>query len=293
MRLKITTIGGLMLATVLGGVGVSASAQQADDHGHMRHGHDAEQDARPARNTVVEDIPLADGAFQRVWYAQARGASKGTVVMFPGGAGTIGIEKDGTIAHADNFLVRTRDSWLQRGYGVVLVDAIGQRSLRGERSTAAYADVTRKIVRFAQEQGSGPVWLIGTSQGSIAAMNGAAHQTEGGIAGVILTESVSIPGKRSQETVFDAHPQAVTVPALIVANQEDRCDVALPSEADAIARSLSHARVTVLRVTSGLTRSREACSSLSPHGYYGIENQVVDEVTHWMQTDRVSARIDG
>lgn len=292
MRLRNTIMSGVMLATLLTGASFAASAQSFDAHGRPHHDMDSQR-VRPARNTVVEDIPLADGAFQRVWYAQARGEPKGTVVMFPGGAGTIGIEKDGTIAHEENFLVRTRDSWLERGYAVLLVDAIGDRSLRGERSTVAYAEVTRKVVRFAQQQGSGPIWLIGTSQGTIAAMNGAAHQTNGGIAGVVLTESVSIPGKRSQETVFDAHPQDVVVPALVVANQGDHCDVALPSEADAIARSMSHARVTVLRVASGLTRSREACNSLSPHGYYGIEDHVVDEITHWMQTGHVPTRVDG
>jgi len=59
--------------------------------------------------------------------------------------------------------------------------------------------------------------VMGTSQGSIAAMNAAAHDSSGDIVGVILTESVSILGG-SRETVFDAHPQDVHVPALVVAN---------------------------------------------------------------------------
>ena len=208
--------------------------------------------------------------------------------MFPGGAGTIDIEKDGHIRHPDNFLVRTRDAWLQRGYGVVLVDALAHSSLRGQRSTNTYAHITQQIVRFAKEQGKVPVWVMGTSQGSIAAMNAAAHDPDGEIAGVILTESVSILGG-SHETVFDAHPQDVRVPALVVANEDDACNVAPPGEAPAIAKSMTHAKVDVLTVKGGEQRSGKACGSLSPHGYYGIEDQVIDDVVRWMQSGRLSA----
>ena len=236
----------------------------------------------------VADLPLADGTTQRVLYLTPGAAARGTIVMFPGGAGTIDISKEGHIRHPDNFLVRTRDTWLQRGYAVVLVDALGRSSLRGVRSTPEYAHITQEVVRFAKRQGSGPVWVMGTSQGSIAAMNAAAHDPSGDISGVILTESVSILGG-SHETVFDAHPQDVRVPALVVANEDDACNVAPPSEAPAIAQSMTHAKVAILTVKGGEQRSSKACGSLSPHGYYGIEDQVIDRIVGWMQHGRLAS----
>jgi pimeloyl-ACP methyl ester carboxylesterase len=204
------------------------------------------------------------------------------MVMFAGGAGDIGIKRNGEIEHANNFVVRTRQLWTDKGYGVVLVDAIGHRSLRGQRSTQAYADVTTQIVTFAHAQANAPVWILGTSQGAIAAMNAASHSERVQVAGVILTESVSVKGG-SHETVFDAHPELVRVPALIVANKDDRCKVAPPGMADRIARSLSNTRATVLPVQGGTSRSADSCGSLSPHGYYGMEDQVVDGIVTWMR----------
>ena len=102
------------------------------------------------------------------------------------------------------------------------------------------------------------------------------------IAGIVLTESVSRLGG-SHETVFDAHPERVNVPALVVANSDDRCNVAPPEDADRIAAAMSGApRVKVIRVSGGDQRSSTDCGSLSPHGYYGIEQKVVDTIAAWI-----------
>ncbi|PLZ04112.1 alpha/beta hydrolase [Burkholderia sp. WAC0059] len=202
--------------------------------------------------------------------------------MFPGGAGDIGIGRDGDIRHGENFVVRTRELWARRGYGVVIVDAIGHRSMRGQRSTAAYAAVIGQILAFAHSLSDVPVWAMGTSQGSIAAMSAASHAGPDQLAGVVLTESVSILG-HSHETVFDAQPADVRVPALVVANRDDACRVAPPSMAADIARSMSHASTTVLLEQGGTAESANACGSLSPHGYFGIEEKVVDDIDGWMR----------
>ena len=181
-------------------------------------------------------------------------------------------------------MVRTRDLWAAKGYAVLIPDAIGGASLRGHRASLAYAAIVASLVTLAHKQSDGPVFLLGTSQGSIAAMNGAAHAQPGTLAGVVLTESVSVLGG-SHETVFDADPAGVKVPALVVANTDDRCDVAPPAAAPRIAAAMSHApSAEVLTVTGGNTRSLTPCGSLTPHGYYGIEGRVVDAIGRWMRS---------
>jgi hypothetical protein len=231
---------------------------------------------------VVEDLPLQGGGFQRVLYAAARGDTKGIIVMFPGGTGEIDIEKSGRVKNAKNFVVRSDDLWRDRGYGIVLVDALDHQSMRGQRSSAAYAEITQKIIEFARRQANVPVWVLGTSQGSIAAMNAASHAGRIRLAGLILTESVSILGG-SHETVFNAHPDDVRVPSLVVANADDRCTVAPPSMAQSIAQSIRRAPTTVLGVSGGIQRTQDDCGSLTPHGYYGVEEKVVDDIVDWMQ----------
>jgi rhodanese-related sulfurtransferase len=42
--------------------------------------------------------------------------------------------------------------------------------------------------------------------------------------------------------------------------------------------------VQVLRVAGGTYKSRRACGSLTPHGYYGIEADVVGGIVKWMRS---------
>ncbi|MDE1150166.1 MAG: alpha/beta hydrolase [Azospirillaceae bacterium] len=225
------------------------------------------------------DLPAATGPVPAL-YAAPPGRPRGVLVMLTGGDGDIGIQADGSLRHPDNFLIRTRDLWLAHGYAVLIPDAPGGDNLRGARSTTAFATWVASLASFAHAQSSAPVFLVGTSQGSIAAMNGAAHVD--GLAGVVLTESVSRLGG-SHETVFDADPAAVRIPALVVANRDDRCRVAPPEDAPRIATALSNTPdVRVLTVNGGEQRSRDDCGSLTPHGYYGIEIKVIDGIVAWL-----------
>ncbi len=161
----------------------------------------------PAADESVFDLPLSSGDHQRVLFAPVRNA-RGTIVMLPGGAGDVGLRRDGDIRHDDNFVIRTRALWNRHGYNVLIPDTIDGANLRGLRSSPDYGRLVDDLAAFARQKGQRPVFLLGTSQGSIAAMNGAAHAAPGSIAGVVLTESVSVMGG-SGETVFDATPQRV------------------------------------------------------------------------------------
>jgi hypothetical protein len=236
--------------------------------------------ATPTAEKVL-DLPLQSGGHQRVLY-DAPATPKATIVMLPGGAGDVGIRHNGDLRHDDNFVVRTRELWMNRGFAVLIPDAIDGDNLRGMRSSPAYAALVGDLVQFAHKQSAGPVFLLGTSQGSIAAMNGAAHLDATQLAGVVLTESVSVLGG-SHETVFQADPQNVRVPALVVANRDDQCEVAPPGNAQRIASAMSASpSVKVVEVSGGVQRSSNACGSLTPHGYYGIETQVVNAIVGWM-----------
>jgi pimeloyl-ACP methyl ester carboxylesterase len=243
----------------------------------------------PAKQALVPgdrvlDLPLSDGLVQRVLY-DAPPHPRATLVMLPGGSGDIGVRRDGALRHDDNFVVRTRADWVARGYAVMIPDTVDQANLRGVRSSPAYGRLVDGLAAYARDQAPVPIFLIGTSQGTIAAMNGAAHARPNLIAGLVLTESVSVPGRRSTETVFDVDPQGVRVPVLVVANRDDACDVAPPEMAPRIAAALTRSTsVRVLTVSGGMQRSDRTCGSLSPHGYYGIEQEVVGGIAEWLQT---------
>ena len=140
----------------------------------------------PVATDQVLDLPLGDGLTQRVLY-DAPSRPRATLVMLPGGSGELGVRRDGDLRHDDNFVVRTRAAWVARGYAVLIPDTIEGANLRGVRSSPAYARLVDGLAAYAHGQVHAPVFLIGTSQGTIAAMNGAAHAAPGLISGVVLT----------------------------------------------------------------------------------------------------------
>jgi hypothetical protein len=249
-------------------------ANPAAAQGHDRH------PANPFRvSEQLVELRLRQGETQKVLLVTPPHA-RAAIVMLPGGAGDVGLTGSADIRHSDNFVVRTRAMWARRGFTVLIPDTIGHANLRGIRSSPGYASVVNDLVKLAHRQVTGPVFLLGTSQGSIAAVNAAAHATAGSIGGVVLTESVS---GGSGETVFSASPELVGAPALIVANRDDRCNVAPPEAASQIARAMTMSRdVQVLMVAGGFNRSAKNCGSLTPHGYYGIEDQVIAKISRWM-----------
>jgi hypothetical protein len=51
-----------------------------------------------------------------------------------------------------------------------------------------------------------------------------------------------------------------------------------------IASAMNHAPdVKVATVSGGVSKSSKDCGSLTPHGYYGIEDQVVSLISGWMR----------
>jgi pimeloyl-ACP methyl ester carboxylesterase len=243
----------------------------------------AEQEESAGTEEVLS-VPVGGHELQRILYIAPAHARR-AIVMMPGGPGDVGLERSADMRHNENFVIRSRSLWVARGYVVIIPDALDHEDMRGRRSSPEYAAVVDALVDFAHTRVTdGPVFLLGTSQGSIAAMNGAAHARPGQLAGLVLTESVSRLGE-SRETVFDADPAGVRVPALVVANHDDACNVAPPTDAAKIASSMRNSSgVRVLYVSGGISRSRNACQALTPHGYYGIEQQVVAQIVDWMQS---------
>src|SRR6185369_12635512 len=85
----------------------------------------------------VADVPFAGGS-QAVLYV-GPSAPTAIVVSFTGGAGQLKIGQGG------NFLVRTREEWVQRGIGVVIPDMpAGYSTLFNKRNTPEYADAAAK-----------------------------------------------------------------------------------------------------------------------------------------------------
>ena len=225
--------------------------------------------------TVVQDV-----GGERVVFAGAA-SPRAIVFVFAGGDGTVAVNGNGDVTRLGaNFLLRTRPLWLAQGFAYMTMT--GSSSLLGTRHTPAYAALIARAIDFARTRANAPVWLIGTSMGTIAAANGAAH-LPGRVAGVVLSSSVA-GSSRAGETVFDSDLGAISVPALVVANREDTCRIAAPGFAPQILAALTRAPKKELFYVDSSQIQSDPCEALSPHGYLGIESDVVQRIAAWIAT---------
>ena len=231
--------------------------------------------------TIAADVPLAGDGAERVLFSGPPNP-RAVLIMLPGGEGIVDIGNAGAAGRGtNNFLVRTLPLWTAQGYAVEILGSPNGQSLLGQRHTPAYAAAIDRAVDFARSRANAPVWLVGTSQGSTAAANGAAS-LGGKVAGVVLTSSVTRQN-RSGETVFNTNLAAIAVPTLVVANQGDACAATPPEDANAIANAVGRApRKEVILVQSSEIRSAP-CEAMSPHGYLGIEQMVVQRIGNWIR----------
>ncbi len=235
---------------------------------------------RPAAaQGVVADLPLTEGGSERVLLIPAA-QPRATVILLTGGSGMIRIGEDGSVNPGGNFLVRTRNLWSARGISALVLGPPNGGSLLGLRHLPAYAAALAAAIDYARSRANAPVWLIGTSQGSTAAANGAAH-LPGRVAGVVLTSSVT-ERSRSGETVFDADPGAIAVPALVVSNQNDGCIASPPGDGPRLITALARAPRREFIVFASTELRGDPCEAFSPHGYMGIEDTVIQRIADWI-----------
>jgi len=219
-----------------------------------------------------------------------RESHRAALVLLAGGGGHLNLDEQGCPrALTGNSLVRSVPLFNDAGFVTVLVDApsdhTGEDGLGGFRSAAKHADDLGKVVADVRRRLQLPVWMVGTSRGSISAAN-AASRLSGPSApdGIVLTSALmsgTHGGLKSwvADTVFDLPLESIRVPVLVIGHAEDKCLRSPPSRMGEITARTKGVRQQVVTVTGGPGWSGvvnvNACIGRSPHGYHEQEAMVV------------------
>ena len=102
------------------------------------------------------------------WWMPRDGATA-TFVLFSGGTGGIGYREGAP--KSGNFLIRSRDEFAKAGFNVALMgnpSDMPKLTPVFRQSSEHFADV-RAVIQDIRTHSSAPVWLVGTSQGTISA----------------------------------------------------------------------------------------------------------------------------
>jgi pimeloyl-ACP methyl ester carboxylesterase len=137
--------------------------------------------------------------------------------------------------------------------------------------------------RFSNEKH--PVWLVGTSRGTISAATAAARLANIGpaAAGLVLTATLTddpVPDK----DVFDAPPHLIDVPVFIASHEDDACFVSPPDDIDDLVAAPAGApKVKAEKLLKGGHGAiSDACDALAPHGFFGVEAKVIKKIAKFI-----------
>lgn len=219
------------------------------------------------------ELPTRPGVTQPVFLA-AVASPKASVILFPGNGGVVAQVRN-------NFLVRVGPRFVAAGMTVALFDAPSDRVASGMwapfRSSAEHATDIAAVVALLKSRAPAPVWLIGTSMGTVSAAEGAVTIGPPRIAGVVLTSTVWQGG------ILSVALDQIRVPVLVVHNRDDGCrDSPYGDVSFGMARMQGAPVKELLTVSGGLQRG-DPCEGRSPHGFFGIEEQVVVPIITWIE----------
>lgn len=203
------------------------------------------------------------------------------VLLMPGSPGIMKIQSADAYGMKGNFLIRSRQVWLDRETLVLSVDAPSDEwsNFTGRfRESERYAqDIKGLILALRQQYGPLPLTIVGTSEGSVSAYYAAKAVREPQTK-VIFSASLFHSTKNSHglSTLdFDDFK----FPTLWVHHADDPCRFTLYRDAQ------QHAEKThtpLLTVRSSNAGRGDACQAFTQHGFVGIENETVRAMKAWV-----------
>jgi dienelactone hydrolase len=234
----------------------------------------------------VIDIPTRPGVTQRFLLLSPENP-KAFVILFPGGDGGLELTQKGSIRFLnDNFLVRTRQLFAERGLSVAIIDAPSDRqrtALKGFRQKPEHVADIKAVIAWLKQQNNLPVWLVGTSNGTLSAAFVAIKLSAdpGGPDGLVLTSTI-LSGNDKLRPVPEMPLEKIVIPVLVVHHEQDGCKFCPYSEIPDLMKKLTGTSRKELITFRGGQNRGDPCQALAYHGYNGIEKDVVGKISDWI-----------
>jgi hypothetical protein len=260
---------GFALALLLIGAGMTAPAEAAP------------------RESVVR-VPSRPEVTQGFYLIEPEGPARAIAVLFVGGEGETALNDQGPTKLKGNFLMRVRGQLSKAGLILAYPDVPSDQAGRGLgdfRTSTRHAEDIAAMVKALKARANLPVFLIGTSRGTISAANGAGRIDPSLIAGVILTSTVTERSKNKQKPVFDTPLDKIRVPVLVMSHKDDTCYVTPPSDIPRLLRAMSASpRKDSLLLSGGKPPKSDPCEAFAAHGFFGIESKAAKSMTDWIDS---------
>jgi hypothetical protein len=240
----------------------------------------------------IVTLPTRGGVTQSyLLSAPEKGKARAVAILFAGGPGKVDLESETARTTFDrgNFLVRSRRHFNGSDIAVAVMDAPSDQSHGMDdffRLGGAHAeDIGKVIDDLRKRYPSLPVFLVGTSRGTVSAAS-LGRRLGKAVDGVVLTATLFLASKKVPGlSGFDF--ASIPSPLLFVHHVDDACAYTPHSSA----RRLSD-RYPLISVSGGLPPQSQPCDALSAHGFLGREAETVGAIAKWMLKEPYSREIN-
>jgi predicted esterase len=228
-------------------------------------------------------VPTRAGVSTSYWW-MPRDTAKANLILMSGGSGGIGYRNGEP--QSNNFLIRSREHFATGNPGgafnvALLGNASDMRQLDpGNRASPEHFADIAAVVAHIRAKNTAPIWLVGTSQGTISAA-AAAIALGDKINGVVL--SASYTSFKTPTSVPQQPLGSIKVPVLVISHERDTCRVTLPHEGKYIMEKLTATPVKkLILVNGGRDPTGNECEALHWHGFINMEAEASKIMTDWI-----------
>ena len=224
-------------------------------------------------------LPTREGVRTNVFWHETPDA-KVTVLVLSGGEGGFGRVENG-LPTSGNFLIRSAQHWIDQGFNYA---AFGKPSDMEEleRNSDAHLIDLKATVKFLKSKTNTPIFVVGTSRGTISATRMLIDDPESNIAGGVLTAAIVNYKEDGAVPKQDLHK--IKVPVLAYHHSRDACVHCKPHEVSNIIRGLKNAPVKKLMMVDGGSNPQgNPCHGQHWHGFIGMEKEEVGHIAEWIR----------
>ena len=240
-----------------------------------------------AQQEIIK-LPTRTGVTQSYFLTSIPKNLQAIALLFPGSGGSIQLrtENGRPRFNQGNFLVRSRSEFIKRGVAAAIIDAPSDQqggwgmSDEFRLSPDHLTDISAVINDLRRKFAEPPLFLVGTSRGTISAAAVGARFS-GEISAAVLTSTMfrQTP-KKSREpghglSKFDFG--AIKVPLLFVHHVSDGCESTPYGDAARLSE-----KYPLISVFGGATPQSGPCDPFSQHGFWGKESETVEHIVNWM-----------
>ena len=214
-------------------------------------------------------------------YVMSHPHAVATLILLPGGEAGTGKIIDGKPT-SGNFLARSRDYFFNENFNVVVVfRASDLAKLDYSYRVREHVAEISKVINFSKEKFQKPIWLVGTSRGTVSGTAAAVALGDESVQGLVLASSVT------NNKIGAINTQSIgelKIPVLVVHHKYDACKICDPHEASRITSGLTSAPVKkIVMIEGGANPEGDPCAAKHWHGFINYEKETVKLMSDWIK----------